>query len=65
MANMSMEEATALAEKHIDTFDVLLDDRVPPDDAAAFILACIRSKKDPMKEALHFVKLRKAFRGES
>lgn len=61
---ISNEEAMKLAEKHVGALDVLLEDRVPLDKAVAHIVASLNLGYDPMEQAEHFVKLRKAFRGE-
>ncbi len=61
---ISNEEAMRLAEKHVDALDVLLDDGVALEKAVAYVVAALNLNKDPMEQAKHFVKLRKAFRGE-
>ena len=61
---MTDDEALALAIEHVDTFDLLLADRVPEQRAANLILAALKSGRDPRATAEHFIKLRKAYRGE-
>lgn len=61
---MTPAEALALAHQHIDTFNLLLADRVPADTAALHIAASVKAGRDPRAAAEHFIKLRKAFRGE-
>jgi hypothetical protein len=43
--------------------DILLDDRVPEERAAALAVAAERSGRDPEAFARHFVELRQAWRG--
>lgn len=61
---MSRKQAEDLARQHQAAFNVLHADDVPADTAAAHILASLNAGRDPLAEAEHFVRLRKAFRGE-
>lgn len=56
--------AIGYTQAQLAAIDIMTDDGVPLERAATLALACDRTGDEPEAWARHFVKLRKAFRGD-
>ena len=60
----SRAEAIGYTQEQIAAIDIMTDDDVPLERAAQYALAATKNGQNAEEAARHFVKLRKAFRGE-